>query len=487
VGIAFASEPLTPPGVTVLGVPVFADLSTPKGAAGGVDAAFLAAFLTASGFEGAVGQAERLPAADGSVLVAVGVGDRRRVDTDALRRAGAAFARSAGTARAGAVTLTAARGRVPAGAAAQAVVEGVALGAYRFAGHRSVAGGSGLERVAVVGGDQAGVRRGQATAEAVASARDWVNEPPRMMTPRRLAEVAADVAAGSGLGIDVWDEPRMADERLGGLLGVSSGADEPARLVRLLYDPPRARATLALVGKGITFDSGGLSLKTSDGMRTMKGDMGGAAAVLAAMGALSAVGCSARVIGFLCCAENMPSGTALHVGDVVTPRNGTTVEVLNTDAEGRLVLADGLSLAAEASPDAIVDVATLTGAQRVALGDGVAALFTNQDVLAEQVLGAAGRAGEPAWRLPLWPGYRPQLDSDVADLRNVGQPSRAPAIVAALFLKEFVGGLPWAHLDIAAPSWSDSDDGLLTKGATGWGVRTLIELARRFEPPAGAG
>jgi leucyl aminopeptidase len=376
---------------------------------------------------------------------------------------------------------------VPAGAASQAVVEGVALGAYRFAGHRSSPGGSALERVAVVGGDRAGVRRGQATSEAVASARDWVNEPPRMMTPRRLAEVAADVAAATGLDLDVWDEERMAGERLGGLLGVSSGADEPARLVRLVYDPPRARVTLALVGKGITFDSGGLSLKTSDGMRTMKGDMGGAAAVLAAMGALPAVGCSTRVVGFLCCAENMPSGTALHVGDVVTPRNGKTVEVLNTDAEGRLVLADGLSLAAEASPDAIVDVATLTGAQRVALGDGVAALFTNRDGLAEQVLAAGRGAGEPVWRLPLWRGYRSQLDSDVADLRNIGQPSRAPAIVAALFLQEFVGDLPWAHLDIAAPSWSDSDEGLLAKGATGWGVRTLIELARGFEPPATGG
>jgi leucyl aminopeptidase len=303
------------------------------------------------------------------------------------------------------------------------------------------------------------------------------------MTPRRLADLAAEVAAGARLDVDVWDEERMAAERLGGLLGVSAGADEPARLVRLVYDPPRARATLALVGKGITFDSGGLSLKTSDGMRTMKGDMSGAAAVLAATGALPAVGCPTRVVSFLCCTENMPSGTAMHVGDVLTARNGTTIEVLNTDAEGRLVLADGLSLAAEAAPDAIVDVATLTGAQRVALGDRVAALFANRDGLADQVLDAARRAGEPAWRLPLWPGYRPQLDSETADLRNIGQPGGAPAIVAALFLQEFTGGRPWAHLDVAAPSWSDADDGWLTKGATGWGVRTLVEVARRFEPP----
>jgi leucyl aminopeptidase len=303
------------------------------------------------------------------------------------------------------------------------------------------------------------------------------------MTPRRLAAVATEVAFAGGLDVDVWDEGRMSMERLGGLLGVAAGAAEPARMIRLVYDPPGARGTLALVGKGITFDSGGLSLKTSDGMRTMKDDMGGAAAVLAAMGALPALRAPVRVIAYLCCTENMPSGTAMHVGDVLTIRNGTTVEVLNTDAEGRLVLADGLSLAVEEAPDAIIDVATLTGAQRVALGDKVAALLTNDDGLAEQILEGAGRAGEPAWRLPLWKDYRRQLDSDVADLKNIGAASNASAIVAALFLQEFTDGRPWAHLDIAGPSWSDAEEGWLTKGGTGWGVRTLIEVAMRFEAP----
>jgi leucyl aminopeptidase len=364
------------------------------------------------------------------------------------------------------------------------VVEGIALAAYRYSAHKSVPKATHLQELTVLGGDRAGVERGATVAAAVASARDWVNEPPRTMTPRRLAAVAADLAFAGGLEVDVWDEGRMAIERLGGLLGVSAGAAEPARLVRLVYDPPEATGTLALVGKGITFDSGGLSLKTSDGMRTMKDDMGGAAAVLATMGALPAVGAPARVIAYLCCTENMPSGTAMHVGDVLTARNGTTVEVLNTDAEGRLVLADGLSLAAEESPDAIIDVATLTGAQRVALGDKVAALMTNDDHLAGQILRGACRAGEPAWRLPLWKDYRSQLDSEVADLKNIGAPSNASAIVAALFLEEFASGRPWAHLDIAGPSWSDAEDGWLTKGGTGWGVRTLIEVARHFEPPA---
>jgi leucyl aminopeptidase len=483
VGISFASASVLPDGVSVLGVPVYAGLTTPEGGGARMDSAFLAA----AGFEGEVGQAERLLASDGTVVVAVGVGQRGRVDADRLRRAGAAFARAAGTARVGAASLTAARGRVPAGTAAQAVVEGVALAAYRYAGHKSARPRPGLERVVLLGADPGGVTRGQAVSDAVLSARDWVNEPPRIMTPGRLADVATAVGSAAGLEVEVWDEERIVAEKLGGLLGVSAGADEPPRLVRLVYHPARARATLALVGKGITFDSGGLSLKTSDGMRTMKGDMSGAAAVLAATAALPAVGCPTRVVSFLCCTENMPSGTALHVGDVLAARNGTTIEVLNTDAEGRLVLADGLSLAAEGAPDAIVDVATLTGAQRVALGEKVAALFTNRDGLADQILDGARRAGEPAWRLPLWAGYRSQLDSDVADLRNIGVPGSAPAIVAALFLQEFTGGRPWAHLDVAAPSWSDTDDGWLTKGATGWGVRTLIEVARRFEPPRAPG
>ncbi|HEY2300425.1 MAG TPA: leucyl aminopeptidase [Acidimicrobiales bacterium] len=479
----FTAASELPADATVLGVPVYADLTSPDGGGARVDTAF----LTAAGFEGKVGQTERLAATDGSIVVAVGVGRAGSVDADSLRGAGAAFARAAGKAKVGAVTLTAARGRMAAATAAQAVVEGIALAAYRYTAHKSTPPNACLEAVTVLGGDRSGVKRGGVIAGAVTSARDWVNEPPRTMTPRRLAEVASELAFAGGLDVEVWEEGRMAMERLGGLLGVSAGAAEPARMIRLVYEPPAAKGTLALVGKGITFDSGGLSLKTSDGMRTMKDDMGGAAAVLAAMGALPTLGAPARVVAYLCCTENMPSGTAMHVGDVLTARNGTTVEVLNTDAEGRLVLADGLSLAVEEGPDFVIDVATLTGGQRVALGDKVAALLTNDDRLAEQVLAGARRAGEPAWRLPLWGDYRRHLDSEVADLKNVGNGSNASAIVAALFLQEFTAGRPWAHLDIAGPSWSDADDGWLTKGGTGWGVRTLIEVATHFEAPARAG
>jgi leucyl aminopeptidase len=477
--IAFHASDEVPAKASVLAVPVFEGLVLPDGAGADVNLGF----LKACGFNGRPGQTQPLLATDGSMVLAVGVGVAGDLDAEVLRQAGAALARASGPAEHIAVTVTAAAaGRLDRGRAAQALVEGIGLGCYRFRGHKNGASIAPLETVTVVGGSPAAVRRGQQAAEAVMRARDWVNEPPRAMTPRRLAALATELAFDTGLDIDVWDTERLESERLGALLGVAAGGAEPPRLIRLAYDPPGpAAATVALVGKGITFDSGGLSLKTPDGMMTMKSDMGGAAAVIAAMGAVGTMGCPVRVIAYACCTENMPSGTAIHPGDVLTARNGTTVEVLNTDAEGRLVLADGLSLAAEESPDAIIDVATLTGAQRVALGDKVAALMTNDDRLAEQILSGASRAGEPAWRLPLWKDYRSQLDSDVADLKNIGAASNASAIVAALFLQEFAGGRPWAHLDIAGPSWSDAEDGWLTKGGTGWGVRTLIEVARHFE------
>jgi leucyl aminopeptidase len=482
----FTSTEIIPDDADVLGVPVFTDLNLPAGAGATVNRRFLAAM----GFEGRPGQTEPLQAEDGSIVVAVGVGPADQLDTDVLRRAGAGFVRAVGRARRAAVTLpAAARGRVAAGRAVQAVVEGIALGGYRFRAHPAQkapkANVPSLDSVAVVGGDQAGVRRGQQVAAAVLRARDWVNQPPRSMTPRQLALEAEALAAQNGLDVDVWDEGRLAVERMGGLLGVAAGAAEPPRMIRLVYEPAGARGTVALVGKGITFDSGGLSLKTSDGMRTMKSDMGGAAAVLSAMGALPALGVRVRVFGYACCTENMPSGTAIHVGDVLTARNGTTIEVLNTDAEGRLVLADGLSLAAESSPDAIIDLATLTGGQKVALGTQVAALMANDDRLAGRLLAAAARAGEPTWRLPLWPAYRSHLDSDVADLKNIGQPNNASTIIAGLFLQEFVADRPWGHLDIASPSWADADDGWVTRGGTGWGVRTLLELLREWEPLRG--
>ena len=274
---------------------------------------------------------------------------------------------------------------------------------------------------------------------------------------------------------------------LGGLIGVSKGSVEPPRLIKLTYTPRHPAGTVALVGKGIMYDSGGISLKPSDGMHAlMKMDMTGAAVVLATMSALPALKAKVKVVGYLCCADNMPSGSAMKLGDVLRMRNGKTVEVLNTDAEGRLVLADGLSLAVEEGVDAIVDVATLTGAVMGALGKKVAGVFGNDQTWTDEVLAASARTDERVWQLPLVDDYRKLLDSNVADLKNIGGPYGG-AIIAGLFLREFVGDVPWAHLDIAGVMDSDAEDGVLSKGATAFGVRLLSDLLTSYRPPAGAG
>jgi leucyl aminopeptidase len=263
---------------------------------------------------------------------------------------------------------------------------------------------------------------------------------------------------------------------------VAAGSHQPPRLVRVEYRPTDPieidgrTPHLALVGKGITFDSGGLSLKTAAGMETMKTDMGGAAAVLAAVDAAAALGARIRLTAFAPLTENMPGGSAIKPGDVLTTRSGKTIEVLNTDAEGRLVLSDGLTLAVESGPDAIIDLATLTGAAVVALGKEIAGLLGSEDELLAAVRRAGDRAGEPNWPLPLPDDYRVHIDSEVADMKNTGRPGQAGAIAAALLLREFVGSVPWAHLDIAGPSRSEESARYLTKGATGFGVRTLVEL-----------
>ncbi len=344
-----------PDDAEILGVPVYADLTLPKGAGAKLDSGF----LRRSGFEGRAGQTAALPAEDGTTIVAVGVGASDAVDGDALRRAGAALARQAAHVRVLATSLAAAAPRSELVAAA---VEGIGLGSYRFAGYKKAAPNHALERVVVVGAAGTDVRRGAIGAQATRRARDWVNEPPRNMTPTRLAAIATELGEASGLSVRVWDESQIAAEGLGGLAGVAAGGSEPPRMIRIAWEPPRVRRTVALIGKGITFDSGGLSLKPPAGMMTMKDDMGGAAAVIAAVTAAADLDLRVRIVGWIAATENMPSGTATHPGDVLVARNGTSIEVLNTDAEGRLVLADGLSLAAEEEPDAMVDVATLTGA-----------------------------------------------------------------------------------------------------------------------------
>jgi leucyl aminopeptidase len=477
----------------VLVVPVFSGrVLGPGGKA--VDTALggtLEAFMAEAGFEGKAEEILAVPAGKlgAKAALLVGLGDKKSVSADRLRRAAAAVVRRSPRAKTVATTLLDA---VPSGgdraAAAQALAEGAALGAYKFLRYKQKSDAPALERLVVLSKKedavQKGLDRGVAVAAAVAWARDLVNEPAGAMTPIQLAEEARRAAEQGGLEYEVLDEVEIANQGLGGLLGVSLGSDQPPRLVKLTYTPKgKSTGTVALVGKGITFDSGGLSLKTADGMETMKTDMSGAAAVIGAMSVLRAAGVSAKVIGFVPTTENMPGGRAIKPGDVLKIRNGKTVEVLNTDAEGRLILADGLSLAVEEKPDAIIDLATLTGACVVALGMKMAGLMGNDESWIGQVRGAADRAGEPVWPLPLPEEYRKDLDSEIADLKNITGTRGGGALTAGLFLSEFAGDVPWAHLDIAGPARASGDDGYIAKGGTGYGVRTLVEVLSTFEKP----
>ena len=438
--------------------------------------------LDANGFKGNVGDTMLLPKPSGPAVVAVGTGDGR-LDEAGLRRAAAAFARATRGHERVATSLTAVDG-VSAASALEVAAEATVLARYRYAGyHREEPTTTRLNELTLVSnlnGERAAgaTSRGHARAQAALLARDLANMPPVSLTARLLAERAAEIAAADpALEIEVFELDDLVRMGCGGIIGVNKGSVEPPRMVKLTYSPRRPKRHVALVGKGVTYDSGGISLKPSDDSHAiMKMDMSGAAAVLATMSALAAMGCRNKVTGYMMCTDNMPSGSALKLGDVLTIRNGKTVEIHNTDAEGRLILADGLSLATEEKPDAIVDIATLTGACMVALGTKIAGVFGNDDALASDLCAAGDRVGEPLWQMPLArEHYRPLLDSNVADMKNVGI-RYGGAITAAIFLSEFVEDIPWAHLDIAGPMNSDRDDGIWSKGATAYGTRVLIEL-----------
>jgi leucyl aminopeptidase len=478
----------------LLAVPVFAGMELGPGAEEAVAALGvpLAPLLEARGFSGKAGEAVALPTLGrlpATVLLLVGVGERAGVDAEVLRRAAAVVVRHGAGARRGVTTLPQALPADPAGAV-QAVAEGALLAAYRFDKYKQ-AKANGAERpaelasLALVPGPSAGrgsggragltgaLAAGQVRAAATNLARDLSNEPANALHPADLAAAARKLLAGKGVTVKVKNEKELAREGFGGIIGVGQGAEHPPRLIELRYAPKGASGQVVLVGKGITFDSGGLSLKPADSMKTMKTDMSGAAAVLATMSVLAELDVKVAVTGYLASAENMPSGRATRPGDVLTMKNGKTVEVLNTDAEGRLVMADALALGAAAKPDAIIDVATLTGACAVALGNRYTGLMANDEALAAELLAAAAEAGEPTWRLPLPPEYRKDIESDLADLKNVGD-RYGGALFAGLFLQEFVDDRPWAHLDIAGPARAEADDGYLTKGSTGVTVRTLL-------------
>jgi len=477
--LAITVSPSAGAGCSAIGIPIAASGPVPAGLGVGRDA------LAAAGFSAAAGTTFVLPSDEGPTLVAVGIGEPGGADwRDRARLAGAGFARATRSHRSIALLVDDLAGDDAAGAA-QAVVEGVLLARYAFDVLRTKRSPTPLDGVELVtSGDTAeigrGVEVGRRCARATLLARDLANCPHNFLSASDLADIAVGLAGGP-LDVEVFDKEALIELGCGGLLGVNAGSAEPPRMVKLTYTPEGTpTGHLAFVGKGIMYDSGGIALKPGDASHSqMKNDMSGAAAVLAAMTTLGDLGCTSKVTGYLMCTDNMPSGTATALGDVVTMRGGTTVEVINTDAEGRLVMADALVLATEDAADAIVDIATLTGACLRALGTQIAGVIGNDDAIVGQLRAAATATGESVWELPLERRYRAELDTPIADLKNLGG-ANAGAITAALFLAEFVGDTPWAHLDIAGTAQSDGDSRWNTDGCTGFGARLLTQFALDF-------
>ncbi|MGW6274730.1 leucyl aminopeptidase [Streptomyces sp. NPDC055060] len=460
----------------------------------------LASVLETLGASGGEGEVTKLPAPSGfkaPVVLAVGLGAVPEKDetygTDALRRAAGSAARALFGSKKAAFAL-------PAEDAEDigVIAEGALLGAYSFDAYKengSATGKSGkggkdakgpLAEIALLGGKardkayKAAVERATAVSEELNRARDLINTPPNDLNPEAFAAVATAAAKEHGIKVQVLDEKALAKGGFGGILGVGVGSEAPPRLVKLSYTSSKAKKHLAFVGKGITYDSGGISLKPAGHNETMKCDMAGAAAVFAAVVSAARLGLEVNVTGWLALAENMPSGSATRPGDVLRMYSGKTVEVLNTDAEGRLVLADAIAKASEDTPDAIVDVATLTGAMMMALGSRTFGIMANDDAFRAAIHDASEEAGEPSWPMPLPEHLRKGMDSPTADIANMGE-RMGGGLVAGLFLQEFVGeGITWAHLDIAGPAFNEGGPfGYTPKGGTGTAVRTLVRLAER--------
>ena len=415
-------------------------------------------------------------------VVVVGLGPRDQVSAEVVRRAASAGLRRSRDLGARAVAVELLADKLPARQRAHSVVEGAILGTYTFDRYKREKNDKVVDALTVIvtdGRDRRaaieGARTGEIFASATWFARDLVNGPANEVHPTHLAEVAADVAKVARLTLRVYDREECEKLGMGAFLGVAAGSQQPPKFIHLTYKPAgRPRRRVAIIGKGITFDAGGLDLKTAEGMLRMKDDMSGAAAVLAVMGALPKLKARTEVHGIIAATENMPSGTAFRPGDVLRAMNGMTIEIGNTDAEGRLTLADALAyVGKEVKPDEAIDLATLTGACVVALGPACSGLMSNDQRLANRLLAAAQTAGERVWQLPLIDEYKEQLQSEVADLNNVGQRGGG-AITAGLFLREFAGDMKWAHFDIAGPAFTEKDTPIAPKGGTGVAVRTLL-------------
>ncbi|HJS26161.1 MAG TPA: leucyl aminopeptidase [Actinomycetota bacterium] len=480
--------------VDVLVLPVFEGPAAGPGVndVKGVD---LLGLFEASGATGKRGEFLLVPntgveGLEAEAVLLIGVGSRDVADADACRRAIGRVAPRLSKRKRVATTLPQiVRGRL-AEDAIQATVEGLVLGTHRFDRYKSSSDGraSALEEVELLVAPRtdakrarAAIQRGQVIAESQAWARDLVNTPALDLPPAELAREAQKMAKQVGLTCKIWTEAELKKGGFGGILGVGQGSVRPPRLIELRYSGGGKGAPIAFTGKGIAFDSGGLSIKDSAGMEWMKSDMGGAASILGTMRAIALLRPRVNVIAAIPSAENMPSGSAIRPGDVLHHRGGKTSEVLNTDAEGRLVLADALAYLAEQEPRVIIDTATLTGACMIALGSDVWGAMGNDADLIDDILTAGDEAGEPGWELPMHEPYRKLIDSDIADIKNIGK-RYGGAITAAMFLREFVGDTPWVHLDIAGPAFSDRVGDYWPKGATGSPVRTLVRYVLSKSP-----
>ncbi len=424
----------------------------------------------------------RLPV---SRIAVTGLGKKKELTTNKVRGAVAEtcrYLRGKGVTSAATIVQGAGTNGIKNDDAVQAVTEGALLGLYAFRRHitKKENNFGEIKEFTIAGREkrqvEKAIERGKILAEAANWARDMVNEPSNFMTPSNMAEAARQLAKKYGLKVEVFEKEKMKELGMGGLLGVSQGSQQPPRFIILSYKGSDSDdIDIALVGKGITFDSGGIDIKPSDSMEDMKGDMAGGASVMAALMALAQLKPKINVTALVPATENMPSGTAMKPGDIITALNGKTIEVINTDAEGRLILSDALSYAKKLGAKAIVDVATLTGACHVALGSVCSGAFTNNQELADKIITAGNETGELMWQLPMYDEYKEQLKSDVADIKNIGG-RWGGAITGAKFLEEFIDKIPWVHLDIAGTYETDKEKGYLVKGATGVPVRTLVNL-----------
>lgn len=482
-------------------VNLFEETDKVSGATAAVDKAsggLIRRVLDTGDFTGRLGQTTVLYPADRRKIAAerilvVGLGRRDSFDAEAARRASAAAARrmqNLGITSATSIVHGAGTGGIDPELAAQALTEAAILATYRFDQHRTKSRDTpGLKKVTILEADarrtaavRRGVKAGQQIAEAVCLARDLCNHPGNTATPNYLAQTARRLARKHGLRCQILEEAAIRQHGMGALLGVAAGSAQPPRFIILEHNRPTGKKAassrpLVFVGKGVTFDSGGISIKPSAKMGDMKFDMSGAAAVIGAMQAVATLGVKRHIIGLVPATENLLDGKAYKPGDVLKTMSGKTIEIDNTDAEGRLILADALTYAQGLKPAAIIDLATLTGACVVALGSHATGMIASDDDLARQVEEAGTTTNERVWRLPLWPEYHQQIRSDVADMKNSGGRDGG-AITAAALLSEFVGDVPWAHLDIAGTAWAAKAGHYTPRGGVGVGVRLLVQLAR---------